>query len=143
MRPGARLHPIFWNHLRVVPSAPMKVKQGKARKVSCAHIEWVCWEARIRAGEITSVVRLEILHANRLRDLPIESLEDLRACRLLVDVAERIEVPVVVIPKRARGMGAARRSLLRHTLRLVDRRMIDPRARLEQIAHRRLLLHHG
>src|SRR5580693_3286908 len=102
MRPGARLHPIFWNHLRVVPSAPMKVKQGKARKVSCAHIEWVCWEARIRAGEITSVVRLEILHANRLRDLPIESLEDLSACRLLVDVAERIEVPVVVIPKRER-----------------------------------------
>src|ERR1700733_5781624 len=143
VRRCARLNPILRNHLSVFPSAPMKEKQGKTRKVPRAHVEWICWEARIRAGEVMPVLRSEVLHSDGLRNLSIECIEDRRACRLLVDVTERIEVPVVVIPKRARCMGAARRSLLRHTLRLIDGRMINARARLKQIAHRRLLLLFG
>jgi hypothetical protein len=121
----------------------MNIKQGKTRKVSRAHVEDVCREPRIGTGDVMSIARCEILHSDRLCDLPIERVEDLPARRCLIDVAERIEIPIVVIPKGARGMGAAPRSLLGHTLGLVGSWMVNARTRLEQVAHRRLLLHFG
>src|ERR1700684_1173308 len=88
VRPRARPHPIFWNHLRAVPSAPVKIKQGKARKVPRAHVKRICREACIPAANVMPVAWFEILHADGLRNLPVECIEDLSACRLLVDVAE-------------------------------------------------------
>ena len=87
---------------------PLKVGQGKRRKVSSAHVEGIRREARIAAGDVMSVTRPEILHADGLSDLAAEGVEDFGARGLLIDVAEGIEVPVVVIPESAGGTGAAR-----------------------------------
>jgi hypothetical protein len=109
----------------------MQIKQGESRKVSGAHLEGICREARILAGDVMSVARSEILHSNRLSDLSIECVEDLRARRLLIDVAECVEVPIVVIPKSSWGVGAARRLLFQHALGLIRGRVINPRTRLQ------------
>lgn len=77
----------------------MKIEKSKAREVSRAHLENIGWEPRIGAADVFSVAWREILHSNRLRDLAIECVEDLRAGGLLVDVAKCVEVPIVVVPK--------------------------------------------
>src|SRR5580693_4797074 len=118
----------------------MKIKQRKTGKVSSTHVEKIGREARICAGNVMPVARPEILHSYGLCNLAIERLEDLCARRRFINVAERVEVPVVVVPESAGSVGAALRPLLRHALGLVGSWMIDARARFQQIAHRCLLL---
>ena len=83
---GAGLDPIFRNHLGVVPFAAMKVKQGKTREIACAHVEDIGGETRIGAGDVMPVTRAEVLHANGLRDLAIEGVEDFRTGGVFVKV---------------------------------------------------------
>ncbi len=86
----------------------MQGEHGKARKIPRAHIEEIGRKARIGARDVKTVARAEILHPNGLRNLPVERVEDLLARRSFIDVAEGIEVPVVVVPEGAWNMGAPR-----------------------------------
>src|SRR5580704_17187068 len=108
----ARFHPIGWNHVRTVPLAAMEVKQSEAREVSRADVEQIRGEMGIGTGDIAAVVRGEVLHSDRLSNLVVERVENICSRGLFEDVAERVEVPVVVIPEGSVRMRAARRTFV-------------------------------
>src|SRR5712691_4248564 len=118
----------------------MEVEQREASKVAGAHADGIGRIDRIFPREIFTVRWAIVLHADRLGDLAVERVEHRRACPLQVDRAECVEVPVVVIPERARRMTAADGPFRRHGWRFVEGGMIDSRARLQEIADRRRLL---
>src|SRR5580700_2345386 len=99
----------------------MKVEQDETRQVANAHLERIGREARIGSGE--NVRPSKVLHANGLSDLAVEGVECLLASGLLVNVAQSVEVPVVVIPKGAGAgcMRAACRLFFFHPFGLVNR----------------------
>src|SRR5262249_19336612 len=66
---------------------------------------------RFVAGSVLSVGYDEILHLNGISNTRCEGREDAGARRLQVDRAERVEVPIVVVPMGAVWMAAAWRPL--------------------------------
>ena len=81
-----------------------------------------------------------ILPAERPRQSMFDGDEQPFARHALVDLAQDVEIPVVVIPETSRSMAAAGRSRRLHGRRFRGRRQIDPGPGLQQVAHRHAAL---
>src|SRR5439155_11508778 len=130
IRLRALLDPCGRDDLMVMPFALVKIEQRETGEVARAHLERIGRIDRVRAGDIFAVGRSVVLHADRPGDLALEGVEDRRAGGMLVDRAERVEVPVVVVPEGARLVTEARRAARRHRRRLEERGVVDTGARL-------------
>ena len=64
-----------------------QVQQTERCQVSSGNFKKKRWMDRVLAAEVEDVVRLEILHANRLRNAFVKSLADFLACHLFKDGA--------------------------------------------------------
>ena len=137
---GAFLHPSLRHDLVSGPIALVEIEQREPREVPRAHAHGISGVYRGFTANIFAILEPVVLHADRLCDLLIECLEDAGARRLLVDRAERVEVPIVVVPEAAGRVAAARRPRLGHVGRLVKRGVVDAGTRLEKLAHGRALL---
>ena len=120
----------------ILPAALVEVEQGEAGKIAGAHADGIGRVDRCRAREVLAVGRPVVLHADRPGNLALEGIEDRGAHRMLIDRAERVEIPVVVVPEAARLVAAAARALRRHRRRFIEGGVIDARARHQEVAHR-------
>src|ERR1039457_1496587 len=134
---GARTrpHPVRRNHLHPVPTAPMKEEQTKPRKIPGARIKYIRRKPRIPAADVFAVAWFEVLHSNWLRNSAVKRVAYSFSRRLLVDEAQGVEVPVVVVPESAWSVGTARRLLLLHALGIVNGWMVDAGACFQQISN--------
>ena len=143
VRPCALPHPVRRYHLPSSPYSAAKIQQREPGEVTRAHADRIRTVDRGGAGEIFTVLRPIVLHFDRPRDLLLQRIINSHARGMLVNRAERVKIPVIIVPERTGGMTTARRARRRHCFCFIQRGMINPRARLQQHSHGRLFLDIG
>ncbi len=119
----------------------MQVQQCKAREVASAHVERIGWVARRgHPRHIVTVGGRVVLHADGVGYLRLQRVEEGFVARSLKDGADRVEVPVVVVPERAGQVAMPFRLLAQHPIGFIRRGVVDAGSCLEQHPDRGLLL---
>lgn len=108
----ALFHPPLGHDLAADPIAFPQIEQRKPRQITCAHADWIGRVDRSLTAKVAAILRPIVLHVDRLGDLLVERIEDAGAGRVLIDRAEHVEAPIVVVPEGAGRVAAARRSAL-------------------------------
>ena len=122
--------PLDRDDLFAVPVAAVQVEQREASEIARGHAHGVGGIAGFLYADVGAVLGTEVLHADGRANLVGEALVDGSADRFLVDGAEGVEVPVVVVPEGAGGMAAALGPLLFHAGGLICGDVVDAAARL-------------
>src|SRR5215470_8657650 len=127
------LHPRRRKDLPVLPPSLVEVEEGKAGEIPRTHIERVGRIDRRRTRKVAAVSPLIVLHADWSGNLALKGVENRRSRSPLIDRSESVEIPIVVVPERARLVAVARWACGCRSMSFVQGRVINARPCLQKI----------